>query len=330
MNNIFLTEMGFNGQIAPTHPNMRTEFAWMYALQSDHMNIFDYNKVKDYDNVFIIFPKGKVFLCADGSRIIKGANPFSELLQRNIVDVLKNNNKRVHYVQEGPVWWFNDYEINDQFNFIELLAKVDIIFTHNIIDTQFYKGWFPNKQVEVIPTLMFEHNIQDIEIKTENKTIIGGNFSRWYGGLQSYKVAREFENNIWTMSSHSQRDLEDKVGGLNHFPRLDWNTWMRELSKFKYAVHLMPTVAAGTFSLNCAYFGIPCIGNEKVDTQTICHPMLSVDVDDVEKAVFLAEKLYTDKEFYEQCNKSSKSFYNKYFSVEVWKEKMNKRLSEEA
>ena len=105
---------------------------------------------------------------------------------------------------------------------------------------------------------------------------------------------------------------------------------MRELSKFKYAVHLMPTVAAGTFSLNCAYFGIPCIGNEKVDTQTVCHPMLSVDVDDVEKAVFLAEKLYTDKEFYEQCNKSSISFYNKYFSVEVWKEKMNKILSEEA
>jgi len=328
MNNIFLTEMGFNSKVQDNHTNMRTEFAWMKALDADHMNIFNYAAVEGYDNVFIIFPKGKLFLSADGSRIIKGANPFSELLQRNIVDVLKTNNPRVHYIQEGPVWWFNDYEINDQFNFIELLAKVDIIFAHNEIDTKFYKGWFPDKQIEVIPTLMLNNNIKDVKWLPENKTLIGGNFSRWYGGLQSYKVAREFENNIWTMSSHAQRELEDRIGGLNHFPRLMWDDWMRELSKFKYAVHLMPTVAAGTFSLNCAYFGIPCIGNEKLDTQRLCHPELSVDVDDIDRASKLANKLHTDIDFYNECSKTSNLNYQKYFSVDVWKEKMYKILNE--
>jgi len=44
----------------------------------------------------------------------------------------------------------------------------------------------------------------------------------------------------------------------------------------------MLTIAAGTFSLNCAYFGIPCIGNEKVDTQRLCFPELSVDVENIE------------------------------------------------
>ena len=32
----FLTEMGFKGKILSDHPNMRTEFAWMYALNADH------------------------------------------------------------------------------------------------------------------------------------------------------------------------------------------------------------------------------------------------------------------------------------------------------
>ena len=72
---------------------------------------------------------------------------------------------------------------------------------------------------------------------------------------------------------------------------------MSALSTFKYAVHLMPTIAAGTFSLNCAYFGIPCIGNKKVDTQRLCHPELSVDVEDVEKARTLAKMLKEDPLF---------------------------------
>ena len=35
----FLSEMGFVGKIAANHPNMRTEFAWMHALDADHYNI---------------------------------------------------------------------------------------------------------------------------------------------------------------------------------------------------------------------------------------------------------------------------------------------------
>jgi len=58
----FLTEMGFSGQIPSNHNNMRTEFAWMYALKADHFNIHNYSHVHDYDVVFIIFPKATVKL----------------------------------------------------------------------------------------------------------------------------------------------------------------------------------------------------------------------------------------------------------------------------
>ena len=85
----------------------------------------------------------------------------------------------------------------------------------------------------------------------------------------------------------------------------------------------MPTVAAGTFSLNCAYFGIPCIGNIKVDTQRYCHPELSVAVDDVEKARQLAYRLKSDKNFYNKCSNQSKKLYREHYDIKVWKEKIN-------
>jgi hypothetical protein len=102
---------------------------------------------------------------------------------------------------------------------------------------------------------------------------------------------------------------------------------MQQLSKFKYAVHLMPTVAAGTFSLNCAYFGIPCIGNEKVDTQSVCHPLLSVDVDDIYAARNLAKKLKEDKDFYERCSRFAKDGYKSYYHKDIWIKYMNNVLN---
>ena len=319
----FLTEMGFEGKIPSNHPNMRTEFAWMYAMDANHINIYKSSIVKGYDKVFIIFPKGKTFLNAEGSKIINSQNPISELLQHNIVSILKENNTNVYYIQEGPSWWFNDYEIIDQFNFYNFLSQVDGIYAHNDYDCKFYKGLFPNKNVRTIPTLLIETLLKNIIPQPKEKVIIGGNFARWYGGFQSYLVADELGVEKWTQESHAKREHEDQIEDLNHLPRLTWVDWMKKLSTFKYAVHLMPTIAAGTFSLNCAYFGIPCIGNEKVDTQRICHPELSVDINDVEKACTLAKRLRRDSNFYKKCSKISKENYHNYYNIEIWKDKIN-------
>lgn len=317
----FLTEMGFVGTIPSEHPNMRTEFAWMHALDAVHHPIGNFQTVRGYDEVFIIFPKGKLFVSAEGIRISDKENPVSQLLRAPIVEVLKQNNDRVHYIQEGPVWWFNDYDVEDQLYFYNLLFQCDTIFSHNEVDTKFYKGLFPGKPVHVIQTLMFDHNIADISSVKDNKCIIGGNFARWYGGFQSYLVAQEFGVPIWAQESHAKRANEENIDGLNHLPRLMWNDWMKELSTFKYAVHLMPTVAAGTFSLNCSYLGIPCIGNEKVDTQRILHPELSVDVDDVESARRLAILLHNDVEFYTECSKKTKELYDVNYHHSLWLDK---------
>ena len=107
-----------------------------------------------------------------------------------------------------------------------------------------------------------------------------------------------------------------------------WVDWMKNLSTFKYAVHLMPTIAAGTFSLNCAYFGIPCIGNREVDTQKLCHPNLSVDINDVQRAVELAKQLKEDQSFYEDCSYQAKNNYKLFYSITDWKERMDNILKQ--
>ena len=323
---IFLSEMGFTGEVPATHPNMRTEFAWMHALDARHAPIYLYEDVKDFDFVFIIFPKGKTFLSAEGSKLVSGENPVSGLLASNFIDILKQNNKKVFYVQEGPHWWWNDYEVVDQINFYNMLAKVDAIFAHNYSDLNYYAGLFPNKTIMLIPSLMIEDSIKDVEWKPEEKAIIGGNFARWYGGFESYLIAQEFKVPIWGQTSHATRNNEDQL--VKHLPRVMWLDWIKQLSTFKYAVHLMPTVAAGTFSLNCSYLGIPCIGNGLVDTQAYCQPELAIEVQDVMGARLLAKQLVQDKDFYEQCSKEAKENYQKYYALKVWKEQMKAKLED--
>ena len=192
----FVSEIPGQGKVPITFPNMRTECAWMHALNADHYNIVYavINKtVKDYDHVFVVFPKGKTYLSAEGSRLIEEQNPASPFITPELIKLLRaGNNKKIHYVQEGPHWWFNDYEINDQINFYNMLHKCDSIFAHNESDKAYYEGLFPNKVIRTMQTLMIEELIKDIVPVKENKVIIGGNFARWYGGFESYRVAEAF------------------------------------------------------------------------------------------------------------------------------------------
>ena len=318
----FLTEMGFEGRIQSHHSNMRTEFAWMHALDAEHRYIHHYKEVSGYDHVFVIFPKGIVYLNSFAVKMSDDPNPVSELLRSNFVDILKQTNGKVHFVQEGPHWLWNDYEVYDQIYYYNMIASCDSIFCHNEHDTIYYKGLFQNKPVNAIHTLMIHDLIKDITPTRDNKTIIGGNMARWYGGFESYIVATEFQTDIFAQDSHAKRPNESMLAGIKHFPRMIWADWMKNIATFKYAVHLMPTIAAGTFSLNCAYFGIPCIGNREVDTQKLCHPSLAVDVHDVQRAVELAKQLRDDKEFYEECSYQAKNNYKLFYSIDDWKQRM--------
>ena len=156
--------------------------------------------------------------------------------------------------------------------------------------------------------------------------IIGGNMVRWYGGFDSYIIAQEFDTDIHAPSMGRKIDREDEME-ISHLPYMNWIEWMNNLSRFKYAVHLMPTHAAGTFALNCAYNGIPCIGYVNSDPQRLCQPNLSVDLYDIEKAKSLAVKLKNDKDFYNECSKNAIKNYESNYSEDIFIEYMTRVLN---
>jgi hypothetical protein len=99
------------------------------------------------------------------------------------------------------------------------------------------------------------------------------------------------------------------------------NEWIYALAEFKYAIHLMPTIAAGTFAMNCGFLGIPCIGYKDADTQRKIHPSLSVEIGDLESARKLAIKL-KDKDFYDACANEAKQNYRNLISEAKFLAKM--------
>ena len=81
----------------------------------------------------------------------------------------------------------------------------------------------------------------------------------------------------------------------------------------------MRTHAAGTFALNCAYLGIPCIGYKGLDTQEKCHPQLTVEVGNTVHAKELIKQLNTDVTFYKECSKQAKEMYTTYYDESKFK-----------
>jgi hypothetical protein len=231
-------------------------------------------------------------------------------------------------MQEGPHWYFQDYPMDQQIWFYNCLMEMDFILCHNEIDVKYYKG-LTGKKCYVNPTLMLEEMGNGISIPVKkDSVIIGGNMVRWYGGFDSYIVASEFESPIYAPSMGRKIDREDEMD-IIHLDYMTWVDWIVTIKQFKYGVHLMPTVAAGTFTMNCAYWGIPCIGYKGLDTQEKLHPSLSVDRGDLNSARNLAKKLKNDKYFYDECSRECKLLYKKSsFAEKEYIYNMNKVIEE--
>ena len=291
----FFTEGTWSGKVARDNPNMRTEMAWMCTLDADHYNIH-MTPTKEYDLGIVIIPK---------------KNPGFNIQK------LKEHCKQLTSMQEGPHWYFQDYPLDQQIWFYNILQEMDFLFVHNEIDKKYFQG-LTGKQCKVLPSLMIEDTVSTLRRPEGKGVMIGGNFCQWYGGFDSYITAQQFQEQIYIPSMGRRIEGEEQMENLSHLPYMNWMNWIAELSKRKYGVHLMRTHAAGTFALNCAYLGIPCIGYEGLDTQMICHPACTVDIGDITKAKQTAEILRKDEEFYLYCSNKAKEMYKKHFHESIF------------
>ena len=245
-----------------------------------------------------------------------------------LIEEMRRVCNKIGFMQEGPYWYFQDYPMEQQIWFYNTLMEMDVIFGHNQADVEYFKGLTQKKHVYQNKSLMITDEIKPTtKPEDRNGVIIGGNMVRWYGGFDSYVIAQEFDTDIHAPSMGRKIEREDEMD-ISHLPYMNWIEWMNNLSKFKYAVHLMPTQAAGTFALNCAYHGIPCIGYEGLDTQEQCHPQLTIKMNDLSNARRLANKLRTNSSFYETACETTKNNFNTFFGEEEYIYKMNKVLKE--
>ena len=205
----FFTEAGFTGKTPRSNPNMRTEYAWYTALGADHYNIHSGNIDIEYDLGIIIIPK---------------KNPQFNLNR------IKNQCKQIASMQEGPHWYWQDYPLEQQIWFYNILQEMDFLFVHNIIDKKYYEG-LTGKDCNVMPSLMIEDSIKDLPEVNRSGVMIGGNFCQWYGGFDSYITAQEFGTGIFVPSMGRKIEGEESIPGLNHLPYMNWVEWIHELNK---------------------------------------------------------------------------------------------------
>ena len=297
----FFSEIGTNKKYPRDFPNARTEVAWCLALDAP-MCALDVHPREQFDLGIVIIPKN---------------NPKVSL------DFIRGCCDKVAIMQEGPHWYFQDYSIDKQFNYYNTLMDADWVYCHNKSDVKYYKG-LGCKDVRVMRSLMIT---DDLIPRNEwgNVTIIGGNFVSWYSGFDSYMVAREIGDPITAPSMGKKQSLEDGIVDINYLPYYTWREWINVLSQFNIGIHLMRTHAAGTFAMNCAFHGIPCIGYEGLDTQEILHQHLSVKVGDLDKAQHLGKQLKNDDGFYQMCSHSSQEMFKKFYTEEAWLENWNKQ-----
>ena len=295
----FFSETGNNQKYPRDFPDARTEVGWCLALDAP-MCALDALPNEKFDLGIVIIPK---------------ENPKVNL------NFIRNCCDKVAVMQEGPHWYFQDYTIEQQFQYFNTLIDADWVYCHNESDVNYYLG-LGCEDVRVMRSLMIPDGLQP-RSEWGDTTMIGGNMVSWYGGFDSYIVAREIGDPISAPSMGRKQEQEDSIEDINYLPYLSWREWIDTLSQYNIGVHLMRTHAAGTFAMNCGFHGIPCIGYKGLDTQEILHPMTSVKVGDLQGAIEIAERLKENKEFYDLCSETSLKRFNSFYTEDAWKKNWN-------
>jgi hypothetical protein len=319
--NYFITEMSFEGKMSQEHTNLRAAETWIKYLDAYHLNIFNtLTQDKKYDGTaWVIIPKGKNAV----EYLI--ANFFNTTIN------LKTKFNKVYCIQEGETTFWNQYNVTTQVWIYNQFAEADKIYTQNQYDLRWLKGLFGSSQSYGLILPVVDDSVLDkskFKPKTDT-TIIAGPFIADYNGFAQTIVAKQFDNEIHIPPMASSRMPDDSLTtqdavGVKYLDYMMWKEWMENLSQYKYGLFLVPSVGAATFSLNCAYHGIPCIGTNKAETQIKLFPKLSIDYLDLEKATELAIRLKNDQDFYNEVSNYALETIKTEFSKDKFLETVNK------
>ena len=318
------SEMGFEGYFPVNYPNLRVLETQLLYLEAYHLPIQK------------IFNEGKTYKGSLLYNIGKGGfeKPYiSDLYHNyhNVVGLLQEKFDEVYIYQDGEIGWWNQVDTRLQAWWYNQLRAANGILVPNSTDIPFYKGLFPDKEIKVIRSVMTDEGLDKTKFKPqENRTIVTGPLTREYNGFSQVLIAHNADMPIDIPPMGESRMPKDSWEmapnlGINYLNYMSWVDWMYNLSRYKIGYMMSAATASGSFALNCAYLGIPCIGDKRADTQSILFPDLAVDVFDNKKALDLTIKLKNDLDFYIEVSNKAKRLYKQEFT----KEKMLKLLQDE-
>ena len=185
------TEGGRQGKVSRDDPNMRTDLAWWCTLGATHHPMYTLHELPDnsYDFGIMILPKHR-----------------EPLLSYPLLKEYKRVCKKVTVMQESHYNYWQDSEIVEQIWYYNFLVEMDLILCHNEVDLKYYRG-MTGKRCEIMPTLIITDYIKVSPEKTES-VMMGGNLVKDYGGIDSYMVAREITDNIWSPTTGRMKEEE--------------------------------------------------------------------------------------------------------------------------
>lgn len=318
------SEMGFEGYFPVNYPNLRVLETQLLYLEAYHLPIHK------------ILNDGKTYKGSILYNIGKGGfeKPYiSDLYHNyhNVVSLLQEKFDEIYIYQDGEIGWWNQVDTRLQAWWYNQLRASNGILVPNSTDIPFYKGLFPDKEIKVIRSVMTDEGLDKTKFKPqENRTIVTGPLTREYNGFSQVLIAHNADMPIDIPPMGESRMPKDSWEmapnlGINYLNYMSWVDWMYNLSRYKIGYMMSAATASGSFALNCAYLGIPCIGDKRADTQSILFPDLAIDVFDNKKALDLTLKLKKDLDFYIEVSNKAKRLYKKEFT----KEKMLKLLQDD-
>ena len=160
---VFFSESGIVGKVPRDFPNARNDIAWSIMMNADWCP-YGKRPEKKYELGIVTIPK---------------TNPNIDF------DILKQYCDKIAVMQEGPHWYFQDYSVEQQFQFIENLRNADWVYCHNVSDRPYYEG-LGCEDVRIMRTLMLPDGLDSQRYSSDKEGILlGGNFTSWYSGLDS-------------------------------------------------------------------------------------------------------------------------------------------------
>ena len=322
INVIITTEMGIVGKVPEDYPNMRVEFAWARALDAIFVPLLSLNNY--LSNAETLANTIILFILPNGSR----------RYDHYPLEIKKQYACKIGVIQEGPITIYQDWSVTEQLNNFHTLENVDALCVHNVADKLYLKNLLniDVNKIHIFQTIINDRILKKVvplPMEKRRGIILSGNFSSWYGGMMAYKLVRKMfpDEKIYMPGSGRVTRDEHIFKDITILPWYSWEDWMEMLNQFKIGINLMSTRAAGTFSLNCALLGIPCIGFSDLDTQLLTQlDTLTFDKENLQpihpKYPKIHEVLYTlynDKNVYKMAQGYGLQI-SKQYSIENKKE----------